>query len=423
MSRRSLRSSIFWLAAVQASGYLIPLLTIPFLIRTLGAGEYGRIAFAQAVSVYFILATDFGFNFSAARRAAQLRDDIGRLRELAGQVQVAKIIIATASVALVAVLGRIVPQFEALGLLLPLAMLEVVGAALYPVWLVQGLERMCEAALLTLALRFALLIAIIFVVRTPADSWIAVGLMCSGTWMSGICIWTWLIVRERILPSRPSVSSVIAQYKEGWPPFVASASNAINRSTNAVVLGLIAGPLAVAYFSLAEKLVRTAQELIRPITQATYPRLSSYASQANEEAMRLLRNLGMGVGLLTFVASASLFAFAPLLVRLIAGAGFETAAIAVRVMALIPLLSGLNNVLGTQAMLAFGLGRRHSRFTGASAFFSLVVIGPAAFLLEANGAALTYLLAEGFLAVLLIRYHLKEGPLGPVFWKASDERS
>src|ERR1700712_1898995 len=76
MNKKSkLATNIAWLYALQGLNYLIPAALLPYLVRTLGVENYGLIAFAQSISQYFILATDYGFNFSATRSISKNSED------------------------------------------------------------------------------------------------------------------------------------------------------------------------------------------------------------------------------------------------------------------------------------------------------------------------------------------------------------
>ena len=72
---RRLAKNILWLYALQGVNYLVPILLLPYLVRVLGVGQYGLVAFSQAIAQYFIIATDYGFNFSATKQIALHRDD------------------------------------------------------------------------------------------------------------------------------------------------------------------------------------------------------------------------------------------------------------------------------------------------------------------------------------------------------------
>ncbi|HHP2560376.1 TPA: oligosaccharide flippase family protein, partial [Klebsiella pneumoniae] len=65
-----IRSEIIYLYAIQISNVILPLITIPYLARVLGADFFGKFSYAQAISVIAIFIVDFGFNFSGAREVS-----------------------------------------------------------------------------------------------------------------------------------------------------------------------------------------------------------------------------------------------------------------------------------------------------------------------------------------------------------------
>ena len=68
-----------YLFVVQGVTYLVPLITLPYLVRVLGAQSYGVLSFSLAIIQYFILLTDYGFNLSATQKISVICGDINKI--------------------------------------------------------------------------------------------------------------------------------------------------------------------------------------------------------------------------------------------------------------------------------------------------------------------------------------------------------
>ena len=66
----SLKANVASLFLVQLANYAMPLITLPWLTRTLGPDGFGRLSFCTAINAYLVLLCDFGFNLSATRDIA-----------------------------------------------------------------------------------------------------------------------------------------------------------------------------------------------------------------------------------------------------------------------------------------------------------------------------------------------------------------
>lgn len=81
-TRRRLTENFLSLSALQVVNYLLPLVTLPYLVRVLGSEKFSLIAFAQAFIAYFIILTNYGFNLSVTREISINRDNKKRFQEL-----------------------------------------------------------------------------------------------------------------------------------------------------------------------------------------------------------------------------------------------------------------------------------------------------------------------------------------------------
>ena len=91
--KRRFLGNFFSLATLQGLNYILPLLTLPYLVRILGADKFGALAFATAIIGYFTVLTDYGFNFTATREVSLNRSNPEKLNEIFNSVMTIKLIL------------------------------------------------------------------------------------------------------------------------------------------------------------------------------------------------------------------------------------------------------------------------------------------------------------------------------------------
>jgi len=182
--------------------------------------------------------------------------------------------------------------------------------------------------------------------------------------------------------------------REGGALFGSRVAISLYTTLVPLVLGWVAGPVALAHFNLADKLRSAAQSLLAPLSQALFPRMSYLVHYNGQAAYTLIKRSGFVVIIVAGTASAALWVLAGWLVLLLGGSEFAPAADVLRWLAPLPLVIGLSNILGVQIMLPHGLKRPFNAVLLSAAVVCLALIGPMASYFQAVGAAQTMLAVE-----------------------------
>jgi len=77
-----LLKNTFSLSILQFANYILPLITIPYVVRVIGPDRFGLVSFAQAFVTYFLLVVNYGFDLSATREISSNRDDKNALIQI-----------------------------------------------------------------------------------------------------------------------------------------------------------------------------------------------------------------------------------------------------------------------------------------------------------------------------------------------------
>lgn len=357
MTDANLKKNIGALFVLQGANYLLPLVTLPYLVRVLGAETFGRIAFAQALIAYFVFLTEYGFNLSATRAVAQTRQDPEALSRLASAVMIIKSAIMLAGFMLLIAIVFSIPEWRADWPLFAWTYLAVVGSVSFPLWLFQGLERMLHITLHTLLARLVIVVATFGLVRETADYHLAAALQAGAMVLAGLIAHVHLPRIVSIKWTWPGGNEIRRMTREGSHVFVASFAGNVANSSNVFFLGLVAAPAVVGYFAAAEKLIRALQGLIYPVSQAVYPHVARVLERSYDDAIALVSRLARTFSVGAASVSLLVFVFANQITGVMYGDGFRETADIMRLMSSVPLLVALNNIFGAQTLAQFGFGK------------------------------------------------------------------
>ncbi|WP_414041107.1 flippase [Acidithiobacillus sp. M4-SHS-6] len=407
--RKRLLSNMASLFTLQGANYVLPLVTLPYLVRVLGPEKFGLIAFAQAFIQYFVVATDYGFNLSATKDVAVYRNDPEKLGELVSAVMAIKLVLSVAGGLVLGVLVATIPTFHGHWSLYLVVYLAVAGATLFPTWLFQGLERMKDITWMNMGARLITTASIFIFIHNPQDYLIAAGIQSVPVLLAALPAWLVLGRTREIVWAIPTIKGVRQQLHRGWHVFLSTAAINVYTSSNAFVLGLIAGPVAVGYFSAANKVVQAVQGLLTPVTQTLYPHISTLAVQSHEAALAFIRRVLPYIALAGLVLSSALLGAATPIVHLVLGDQYNASIAILQWLALLPFIIALSNVFGIQTMLTLGMNQTFSRILIASAVLNVLLVIPLSWRFAGIGAAMSMLITEVFVTVTMALVLHKRG--------------
>ena len=315
--KKRLFSNFFSLSVLQGANYLLPLITLPYLVRVLGAEKFGLVAFAQAFVQYFVILIDYGFNLSATREISIHREDKQKVSEIFCSVLIIKFTLMVLSLFLLCLIVFSFQKFKNEWLIYFLAFGMAIGQVLFPVWFFQGMERMKYITVLNITARVIFTVSIFLFVRGMSD-YIYVPLLSSLGYIVAGILGQWVAFRDfKIRPNLPSIKCLWSYLKDSAQFFLSRASVSVFTSSNAFFLGLFTNNTVVGYYSAAEKLYLAFQGLYQPLTSAVYPYMAKYRN------ISLFKKIFKLSVLLNTVLCILLFIFSGQLVVLLFGNDFQ----------------------------------------------------------------------------------------------------
>lgn len=394
MKSRGLIFNILALGAVQVLGYLIPLLTIPYITRVLGADAWGKVAFAQAISAYLIIVANWGFHISATRKIAIIRNDAGAVSKMiaatwGGQVFLT-FLVSIAYLGCILIFDRLRIDHQYHIYVISNVLINVA----FPVWLYVGMEKIKEVAAIQLSSKLLTLPLIFLVVHEPGDGPFVVAISTLTGLVGALSTYRWLKRDEAISVCVPKWKDMVSALKEGAPMFFSALAMSFYSTLPQLLLGFFSTTTQVGLFALADRIRQVAQSAYAPIAQALFPRMSSLFERDRKAAVNLVVKSSRYVFFMSTVVSLVLFFGADLIVEIISGRSFKDSAGILKVLAFVPMIVSVANILGVQVMLTNGRIVEFSKVVGYVGAISLLVTIPLVLTYQSAGAAFAILIAE-----------------------------
>lgn len=399
-NRRLILGNIFSLSLLQYSSYLFPLITIPYLTRTVGAGNFGRVSFAQALATYFVMLVNYGFSYSASRKVALEKEDSSRVRQIFGQVMWTKALLGSVSFAtMVGFVSLWPPARQDLRLYLASYTL-ILGAMVNSEWFFQGLQEMRYITIAGLISRSAATSLIFVFVRHRDDYYLVLLLTGAGTILGGLVgqgiIWR----RFHVALGRFDMRGIGVQMREGFDLFLSAAFISLYTTTNTFVLGMMTSNEQVGYYAAAEKVTSGIRSIWGPVPQALYPHFSRVFSGDINAGKRQLRIVLVLTAVATCFISLTGCLLAPILVKGYLGVRFLPSTPLVQILVFTVLVIGVNNILGVQGLLANGMSRIFRNIVAVSGLLNVALLIVCVRLFGALGAAISVVTVECLIVVI-----------------------
>jgi PST family polysaccharide transporter len=318
-------------------------------------------------------------------------------------------LLGLAAVLLLVLLIKFVPFFHSNLLFYSYGVGVIISNVLFPVWFLTGLEQMKQVAIIQISSRLITLPLIFIFIQSQADAPLVIAINATGGILGGIFTVIWIKRNLGLVWKVPTLSQTMTELKEGGVIFGSTVWISLYTTLTPTVLGIVAGPIAVGYYSLADRVRLLAQSALSPISQALFPRFSHLFQNNEAHARQLLKKSIKLIVFISAMASLCIWLLAEYIVIVLAGEDFRPAIQVLRWLAPLPFVISLSNIFGIQIMLPNNRTKAFNRILGMAGALSLCMIYPLILWNQAEGASFNTLIIECFVTLVMGAYLWKSG--------------
>lgn len=402
---RGVWSNLAWSAILTGATYVFPLIVYPYVSRTLGVSCIGTVGFVDSVVTYFILFSMMGVSIMGVRETARVRGSVeGRSRVLSDMLAVNGVMTLLCLV-LMAVVTVAVPQLRVHWRLMTVGMVKLMANLFIVEWFWRGIEQFRYITLRTVLTRAVYVASVFILVRDSGDT-LTYYALTAGV-VAATAIVNMLRAGRYVDYSRGfmTLQSTVAALKRYVRSFFSLGTymllTAFYTTLNVVILGFVSTDTEVGYYSTAVKLFSIFLALFTALGAAVMPRMNILAAEGRIRDLR--RNLVRCCRLLAAGAlpvSALGVIFAPDIVWLLAGPGYEGAVLPVRIIFPFIVVFGMEQLLVVQVLTPLGRDREVNRNSLVAAVGGVMLNAVLVPRLGAAGSAVVWVVCETVLAVL-----------------------
>lgn len=251
-----------------------PLITYPYLVRTLGKDTYGLILTATVLVSYASIIIDFGSNSVCAKHVSINRDDSRKLSEIICNVFLVRLTFWLLSFIIYMIVVMIVPDYRAYKMLFFVSYGLTIYDLLFPQYFFQGIEKMKYSTMINLGIKLFFILLIFVVVKDSSD-YIWVPLLYSiGYILAGIFSMYILFKKMELPIVRPTIKSMLYYIKDSSPIFATDLIKTVKDKLNVLILGGMSGMANVVVYDLGIKLCNIMAKPVSVVGVVLFPRLA-----------------------------------------------------------------------------------------------------------------------------------------------------
>jgi O-antigen/teichoic acid export membrane protein len=386
---------------------LITLFTMPYINRILEAENVGKIEYIYTIINYFVLFSSIGIPMYGIREVSKVRNNPQKLYTLVSELLV--ILSVTTVISYLLIFGIVIhlgflSSYKNLILIMSsLVILNNIGAE----WYFQGIENQKFITIRTVLVRFTVFAFIFILIKEQSDYEkyaILFVIMLFGANIINFFLIIVKIISHKIqlknLNLRRHLKPVLAI-------FVATVSVNIYLQLDNFLIGIISGDKYVAYYTLANKLIRFVITFITIIGSVMLPRLSYLHLHDRKQYSSLLKKGFSLMMLLAIPSSIYFFIFSGEIILFMGGEEFMVADITMKILSPLCIIVSFAYFFGFLILYPQGKEKIYTLATIISALLSIFLNYFAISSFQQNGAAVVAILAEG-LAICIMYYFIQK---------------
>ncbi len=302
----------------QSCNIIIPLITYPYVTRTLGENALGKFSFVDSVVSYFIIFAALGVPTYAIREGARIRDDKTSLIKFSSELFSINIVTTVISYLLLLVFFLMQPRLQREPILIFILSINIITNTISRDWINNIYEDFFYITIRYIIFQLISLALIFILVHSSKDYVTYTVIMMFSN--SGAYISSFIYTLKRI-PVRFTIRLNLTKHlKPILLLFCSTLAIQIYVKSDITVLGYLRSDSEVGIYTAASKIYTIIKALLNAVIMVAIPRLSYYlGSNCKEKYNDLVKKLRDSLIALIIPCVVGVFCLSKEIIYLIGG--------------------------------------------------------------------------------------------------------
>lgn len=406
MRNQSVKKNYIFNTVYQVLSLCTPLITAPYLSRTLGADGIGIQSYTNSIVSYFLLVAVLGSTTFGQKKIASDRDNKDILSQSFWEIVFFRFFTVIVTLVAYVVFLFFNTKYRTIYMI---SAINIVNVFVDITWFYQGIEDFPKVVFRNCIVRVAQIVAIFVFIKSPNDLTLYVFLLAGFTVIANI--WTWFYIPQYV--KKPQHVHIFSNLKDMLLLFLPTVATQVYLVLDKSMIGIITdSTYQNGCYEQSEKIVRMALTIVTSAAAVILPRVANlYNNGEKKQAVEYIYKGYRFVWMLAIPIMFGLIAISNVFVPIFFGPGYDLAEILLPIFSVLVLAVSLSYVSGYAFLIPIGMQNIYTIVVCVCALFNFIFNMCFIPHMGATGAAIASVTAEILGAVLQICYCCKKGLL------------
>lgn len=351
----------------QLLTFFVPLITVPYVSRVLGAENVGIYSYTYSIVYIFMLSGMLGINNYGSRTIARVRDDKDKLSRTFFSIYFLQLMINIIALVLYSIYVLVFANsYKSVYLIQTIFLISICFDIN---WFFFGLEKFKITVTRNLIIKILSVILVFILVKDKGDLNVYTFIMSFSALLSQIFLL--IILPKYVNLKKVKLKEIFSHFKEILYLFIPVLAFSIYKVMDKTMIGLFSSVTQVAYYEYAEKLMNIPTAVISALGTVMLPHMSYIMQNDKEKYKKTIFDSMKLVSKLSTIMCLGLILISSDAVKVLFGSEFEASSSILILLSTTILASSWANVIRTQFLIPLKKDKIYIRSTFVAAVVNL----------------------------------------------------